>query len=467
MRRRAKCKPCFITRSPKRKGVRIDMKIRKLIATLSLSAMMLNLVATSALATSGSAMTFEVTGNGVETDNDIVVHVEQDTDVNQSNEFNATTNVNANSNTGGNSASRNTGGNAVVDTGDATSHVEVSNAGNSNEAVVDCCAATQGADVLISGNGDSSDNFVKLHNENEVDVDQENESRIVNTINNDATTGWNRASRNTGGDVEVTTGEASAITMVYNAGNINSAVVSGAGHAGGVSARILGNGVDSDNDIWLSLDHEVELDQENSARIDNFVDTDAVSGKNHANRNTGGDVLVDTGDAYAGVLVDNAVNFNYADVDCGCLFDVTAKIAENGDSSDNKIKASLENELEVDQENSCADHHRFPIRTLFGKESSRFPFFGGKDCLENDIYADAFSGWNNADRNTGESGSDPAVYTGDAETEVVVENAGSSNVFGDVSDWDLPGEDDHTGNNVSVNVSFDLASLLSLLGLLS
>jgi hypothetical protein len=151
---------------------------------------------------------------------------------------------------------------------------------------------------------------------------------------------------------------------------------------------------------------------------------------------------------------------------------VTAKIAKNGDSSDNKIVAELDDELDVDQENSCKDdHHSYFPRGLFIEE---FLFLGygdhGKDCLENDVYADAFSGFNEAERNTGDPEGDPSIETGNAETTVEVWNAGNSNVFGDVSDWELPGDDEEeegNGTNVNVTITFDLEALLGMLGLLS
>jgi len=429
---------------------------KKLLAALSLSAMMLNVAILPA-----QAITLEVSGNGVDSDSEIKIESKQETEVSQENTFNVSNNINANANTGSNSASRNTGGNATIDTGDATSNVAVQNAGNLNEAVVDSRASAGNVDVLISGNGDSTDNDVDLENENKIKLSQENSSNVTNTINNDATTGWNDANRNTGGSVEITTGMAKAATMIFNGGNINSAVVGGGQDNAGVSARIIGNGVDSDNEIDLELEHEVEVDQENSAYITNSVDTDAVSGKNDANRNTGGDVVIDTGDAEVEVLVDNAVNFNFADVDCECLFDITAKIAGNGDSSDNEIKAELEDGLEVDQENSCEDSRGWYPEVWFFD----WPWEGGRDCLTNDVYADAYSGWNESDHNTGDSGSDPSVETGDADTTVEVWNSGNSNVFGDVSDWELPEDDDNT--NVNVDISFDLVALLEMLGLIS
>lgn len=439
------------------------MTIKKLMATLSFSAMMLNVAVVPA-----SAISLEITGNGVDSDSDIVVVAEQKTEVKQENEFNVNNNINASANTGSNDASRNTGGDVSIDTGDAASTVAVQNAGNANEAEVDCCNSAGNVDVLISGNGDSSDSEVNLENENKVKVTQENESKITNRINNDATTGWNDANRNTGGSVSITTGKAQAATMIFNGGNINSAVVGdGGGYHGGVSARILGNGVDSDNDIVLDLDHKVELMQENSARVSNYVYSDAISGENDANRNTGGDVSVDTGNATAEVYVDNAVNFNFADVDCGCLFDITAKIAGNGDSSDNKIEAELDDKLEVDQENSCKDYRRGWPRGEWGPIWFPQEWGGqGKGCLTNDIYADAYSGFNDVNRNTGEADSDPSVETGNADTVVEVWNSGNSNVFGDAGDWEHP-EEENEGNSVDLDISFNLEALLALLGLLS
>lgn len=410
-----------------------------------------------------SALTIEVTGNGVESDNDVIVKTEQTTSVEQSNNSNVTNNINATASTGNNSASRNTGGDVNVSTGNATSEVNVTNALGSNEAVVDCCSAASDVNVVIggtAGNGDSTDNTINLTNKNNISLGQTNVSNVTNKVNNDASSGWNSADRNSGGSVTVSTGNASATTLVSTGGNVNSAVVSGGGASGGVSAMIVGNGVKSDNDIVLGLYHGVEVGQYNSARVRNFVDTDAVTGKNSASRNTGGDVMVDTGDATVEVLVDNAVNFNYADVDCGCLFDVHAKISKNGDSSDNTIKATLEDGLAVGQENTCKTYHPYMPRIL-----SMFmnKHVNSNDCLTNDVYADAYSGWNNADRNTGGYDTDPSVDTGNAMTTVDVINAGNSNVFGEMADWEIP----TGGNSVNVNISFDLYSLLGMLGLIS
>ena len=403
------------------------------------------------------AITLEVSGNGADSDSTVEVQTEQNTVVSQSNDFSASNDINTNASTGGNSSDRNTGGSASISTGDATTFVGVSNSGNSNEASVDCCAANQDVDVLISGNGAGSDNNVELGNENNVQLFQNNESRIRNEIDNDAKTGHNSADRNTGGDVEITTGNAVALTSILNGGNVNSALVGGGSHSlgSGVSARIIGNGAYSDNDIELGLGHSVALVQNNSARINNSVDTDAKTGGNSADRNTGGDVTIDTGNADVEVLIDNAVNFNWADVDCGCLLDVTAKIAGNGTDSDNDIRAELGDELEVFQDNSCGGYELPHVLLDFQGHFGGY----GKDCLNNHVYADAYSGLNTTDSNTGDPGSDPSVSTGDADTAVEVHNAGNSNVYG-LSDFEWPNTE-----GVNVNVTFDLQTLLGLLGL--
>lgn len=442
-------------------------KARKIFATLSLSAMMFNVVVLP-VAAQGS-INLSVTGNGVESDNEMVVKTNQNTEVTQTNESKVTNNIKATAQTGDNSTSRNTGGDMVkVSTGDASSDVTVTNALGSNEAVVDCCSA-QGITATIGGengaNGDSTDNKVVLTNDNSVKLNQENKTNVVNTVDNKSNSGWNRADRNTGATVSVETGDASAKTAVSTGGNVNSAKIGGGSGQSSVSAMIVGNGVDSDNNVVLKLDHELEVGQVNSARVVNKVDTDAVSGKNEASRNTSGDVTIDTGDAMVDVTVDNAVNFNYADVDCGCIFDVTAKIAGNGDSSDNNIKASLNDDLDVSQDNSCGygyHHMPMPIVKYLSRYMPKSFGHGGSDCLTNDVYADAYSGWNNADRNTGPSGSDPSVETGDADTTVDVINAGNSNVYGEMPEWEIPSDND---SNVNVSISFDILSLLGMLGI--
>src|SRR3989344_5440300 len=350
-------------------------KLQKKVATAIATGALLFNTALPAFAD----VTLEISGNGADTYNKAEVDVNQNRTVVQSNEANISNNVTATADTGDNDANRNTGGSVSVDTGNATTKVDVSNAANSNEAELECCEAD--VDVLISGNGDNSTNKVEL------DV---NDPR----------------------------------------------------HHRGHDDEFLGTGIF----------------QENEAKIDNDVTAKADTGDNDANRNTGGTVSIDTGDAETKVGVDNMINFNWADVDCGCVLDVLAKIAGNGDDSTSKIEADLKDELGVFQENSCGEEHRGGFDSFF----RRFPWHREKPCLENDLTAKADSGDNDAERNTGDPGVDPSVETGNAYTEVLLDNSGNSNVYGNMPDLELP---EWLGGGFSVNISLDLSALLALLGL--
>lgn len=421
---------------------------KKVLAALSSGAMLLSVVTPAVAQT-----TLQVTGNGSDSTSNVNLTQVATTNVVQSNQANISNNVDANANTGNNDADRNTGGNVAIDTGNASSDVSVSNSVNSNSANVDCCAAND-TSVLIAGNGDNTTNNVDLTQGNETSVFQDNRAHIDNDIYSDANTGRNDANRNTGGDVEILTGKASSNVDVSNTANANWANVGGGNgdENGSVDVRIIGNGSDSDNDVDLLLAHSTVLSQDNSARIYNDVDADANSGKNDAERNTGGEVLIDTGDASVDVDVDNAVNFNWADVNCGCLLDVFAKISGNGDNSDNDIKAVLGDSLDVFQDN-CGEEGSKLLLGLHRKDGCK---------IDNDVDADAKTGINDADRNTGSpEGGDPAIYTGNADTNVDISNSGNSNAYGVDSDWEWPEFE------VNWNLSLGGLSLADLLALLS
>ena len=407
-----------------------DLK-KKLITTVATGAILLNTLTPLAFADT----TIEISGNGSSSDNTANVTTESNTTVVQNNAASVSNNVDANATTGGNDANDNTGGDVVISTGDAKTSVDVSTAVNANHADVDQCNCDNDVDVLISGNGYKSDNDVKLETSNDVSVFQDNAAKISNYIDANAKTGNNDANRNTGGDVLVFTGDAQSNVDVKNKANANIAKVGGNGDGSDMDLRIIGNGSHSDNDIRLKAHQSVLLVQNNAAYIYNDILAKAKTGGNDANDNTGGDVIIDTGDAKAWVEVDNMVNFNAADVDCGCLTDVLAKISGNGTNSDNDIKAKIEKNLSDFQDNASD--------------------------LYNDVYAKAKTGNNDAKRNTGPvHNTDPVeILTGDATSWTDVENSGNVNIFGPSAGWwDFP-----EGLDLDFDFHFDLGVLLSLL----
>jgi len=357
---------------------------------------------------------FVISGNGDSADSEISIERESEVTVNQENDADIDNDIEVNASTGDNTASRNTGGDSSIDTGDATTEVTVTNQTNVNHAQVSDCAGCAGQDVSveISKNGVDTDNEVDLEFENEVDIEQDNDADIDNDVDVDVETGDNEASRNTNGSASITTGDADTTVSLRTLANSNSAVVGGGDEEGELDLLIANNGDSSDNEIDFEFDNEVVVEQDNDADVENDVDVDAETGDNDASRNTGDDVSIDTGDANADVTVDNMVNFNFADASCGCVFDIDAEISKNGVQSDNEIEGEFDDELEVEQDND-AD-------------------------LDNDVDVDGDTGDNDAERNTG----DPEITTGDADATVEVSNESNANVYGAADmdlefDWDL------------------------------
>lgn len=159
----------------------------------------------------------EISGNGYKSDNTIKVTNTSNCTVTQKNTTNVTTEAVVVANTGGNSASMNTGGDASVDTGDATAKVDVSVGGGSNEAVDPCCGCPDQAvppATLISGNGALTDNDVIVKDTSNKDVYQKNKTNVYTGALVVSNTGKNKSNKNTGGTASVTTGKSKAKVRV-------------------------------------------------------------------------------------------------------------------------------------------------------------------------------------------------------------------------------------------------------------
>lgn len=374
------------------------------------------------------AVTIEVSGNGSGATSTATTNVSSSVTVVQDNTANVTNNVSAVANTGANEADDNTGGDVSVTTGNASTTVGVSNTLNSNSASVEGCC-DQDVNVLISDNGEDSENDVTVEHENTTGLFQNNVANVNNNVNSYAGSGSNSANGNTNGDVTVSTGNASTTALVLNTANVNSTSFGGGTGTGGtISAQIMGNGSDSYNTLGLSTYRSLELLQDNYANLENDVDAVSETGANEAEDNTGGDTGITTLNADTTVGVDNLVNFNSADLDCECLFDVLAMISDNGEDSENDITALLVDEKAAFQANvwTCSEG----LRELNWDYEDYDPA-----CNNVDAYAG--SGDNTANDNTGddEDGGSADVNSGNADTEVLIENTGNANVVGDAPEF--------------------------------
>ena len=410
------------------------MNYKKILVSVIASTSLLANAALPVLAT-----TIQITGNGTESENTVEVEQTSTTGVTQTNDASITNNVNLSASTGGNTASDNTSGNVTIKTGDATSKATVENTVNSNQAEVGCCD-TGDVDVLISGNGTDTENKVEIEGGEKKDapgvyITQDNDSHITNNVDAYAKAGKNEAEDNTGGDVEIDTGSATVNVTAKPTANFNSAVLSGSGEGGSLSAVITGNGEDSENDIDIESGRQLLIAQKNYASVNNDVDAYAKTGKNEAEDNTGGDVSIETGDAEADVTVENMVNFNWANMDCGCMLgSYSLKIGANGKDTKNKIDLDLGGAMWAEQGNIAGSG------------------------LKNDLDVLAKTGENEVEDGTGSVDGDPVIDTGDALIDGSVYNSGNSNVLGGTPDWP-------DFSQTEIHFDFDWAALIALLGL--
>lgn len=253
--------------------------------------------------------------------------------------------------------------------------------------------ALAGISLEVTGNGSDSDNEVKFEYENEVKVDQQNWADVQNDIRIEANTGDNEAEDNTGGDVEISTGDSYTTVDVSNVLNSNAAQVETCCYDE-VEAKVSGNGTGSDNEVELELESEVKVNQYNDAHVENEVKVESETGGNEAEDNTNGDVTIETGSTTSTVTVSTMANTNSARVmGGGDGMSLSALILDNGSDTDNEIELELENEVELDQQNWA-------------------------DIL-NDVVVESETGDNEAEDNTG---GEVEIETGSATADITVDN---------------------------------------------
>jgi len=389
-------------------------------------------VLVSALAPIASADTVNVTGNGAFTNNAASVSTNTTSVVNQTNNANISNNVNSNASTGGNSSDFNTGGSSTIKTGNATTNVSINNAANLNSATVSNCGCSNDPiNVSVGGNGAYSQNGVSAANTSSVFANQNNNANYNNNVTANASTGKNDSSFNTGGGSIVVTGNASTNVDVNNAANANVANIGGNGGSSDPSnIDVSGNGAFSETGVALEQDSATVLNQDNNASIRNDVNAKANSGDNSSKFNTGGFVGIATGNATDNVGVNNAANFNFAQLDCGCaLMGTDISVGGNGADSDNGVTSSSDNSV--------------------------FPSQVNNEALWNGVKGGAGTGSNDLGFSTGSVLDDPVVLTGNGTSTTNVNNIGNGNVYNN-------GSSVHVGD-WTVGTTFDLNGFMSYL----
>ncbi len=276
--------------------------------------LLLNLALTSTA--KAEQISIEVTGNGNNSSNEVSTQSQSQANVSQQNDANVTNNVSTDANTGENETSFNTNGETSVNTGDATTTTNVSNENiNTNSAEVNTCC-DQGSLIKVSGNGDNSTNIVGLGLANTASSSQKNSANVANNVSVNANTGYNKALFN-GGSSMIVTGNIKANTNVSNK-NINNSIGSIESFSASAVIKVEGNGVGSENLVYLTLDNEVSSEVLNIVNIVNNIEQFLNTGGNETLKNLG-DVMIFTGDIESNInILNENINSSVVNIECNC-----------------------------------------------------------------------------------------------------------------------------------------------------
>ena len=96
-----------------------------------------------------------------------------------------------------------------------------------------------------------------------------------------------------------------------------------------INTTISDNGADSSNTINVTQSNTVKVNQSNTAIMGNFVYGSANTGGNQANKNNGGDVAIDTGNATVNVTASNMNGGNVAIVPAQEAVNINAQVKDN------------------------------------------------------------------------------------------------------------------------------------------
>lgn len=229
-------------------------------------------------------------------------------------------------------------GTNLIQTGDSTVSANSTTLGNNNlSAPTDNTTGTSsnGTQVANINNGSGSLNNSSLNSQSQDTTVQNNSAIVNNNLQQVSTTGQNTTSDNVG-DSAIKSGDANMTGTVVSALNTNidgvavsefniaddhqgdiilsfaNGCISGCSNLSPVSVANLENGSDSNNNIDLNQLNNEATFQNNDATLGSTLTLSANSGNNLANRNTGGDSFIETGDANVAGNVLSFLNNNIA-----------------------------------------------------------------------------------------------------------------------------------------------------------
>ncbi|MFH0936829.1 MAG: hypothetical protein V1808_00875 [Candidatus Daviesbacteria bacterium] len=207
-------------------------------------------------------------------------------------------------------------------------------------------------ELVISGNGSSSDNQISLTVTSNTTVEQSNQESIKNDVQLDLSSGENNASDNTSADTQITTGNINTQTSIENSTNISAVSLDCCAEPQS-TITVTDNGSDSQSNVDFSQNSDTQINIGQNAQIQNNVIGNGNTGENRANDNSGGNISINTGNINVILNIENK-NINAVSVSAPQVnSNVNIKIAGNGSSSDNLVFISLNNNFAININNKA------------------------------------------------------------------------------------------------------------------
>lgn len=210
--------------------------------------------------------------------------------------------------------------------------------------------SAQAQELVISGNGSSSDSQITTTVNSTTTIEQSNQANIQNDVQLNANTGENSTSDNTNADTQIQTGDINTQVSTENSANISTVSLDCCPDVPS-TITITGNGSDSQNSVDLNQNSDTQIDIVQNTYIQNNVSGSANTGGNRASDNSGGNTTITTGNINVNLNVENK-NINSANVAAGQgNTSLNVKISGNGSYSTNLANVYLNNNLNISIDN--------------------------------------------------------------------------------------------------------------------
>lgn len=341
-----------------------------------------------------------------------------------------------------------TGGNVgdtSIKTQDATNSASIMTDGNNNLFGGSPSSVIGGASIANNENGSGSSNSGSIVTNDTSNTSQSNGAVVTNTLNQAGVTGNNKSSGNVG-NTHIETGDANTTGTVITSVNTNvdgimvsefnvvddqngdiildfgENCVSGCG--GNVNVVNEGNGHESENDASIDQTAETNAFQNNDAAIENELSLLADSGNNTANRNTGGDSTIDTGDANVTANVLNFANNNIAGNVIYAVVNIYGDLVGNIIMPEEQLATCCGGN--VSASNSGNGDKSINTSSTEVSDDANISQFNNVD-IENNLVFDSNTGNNEVSKNTGGNN---AIETGDTSIIAQTINVANMNLVG-------------------------------------